>query len=94
MTTAIVVVFLLVYLGMILGGLPFLQNMLIGSALGLSFAGYLIEAALPVLLGLVATWAIITWRARDGLAPRSAVGTAIQLQGERMRLSTGQGRGF
>jgi Na+/H+ antiporter NhaD/arsenite permease-like protein len=35
------------------------QNMLIGSALDLSFAGYAAEAAVPVLLGLVATWAVI-----------------------------------
>ncbi|HEU5284239.1 MAG TPA: SLC13 family permease, partial [Burkholderiales bacterium] len=34
------------------------QNMLIGSALGLSFAGYVLEAAIPVALGLAATWAI------------------------------------
>jgi len=40
------------------------QNMLIGGALGLSFAGYAGEAALPVLLGLVATWAIIARQAR------------------------------
>jgi Na+/H+ antiporter NhaD/arsenite permease-like protein len=41
------------------------QNMLIGSALGLSFAGYVLEAAVPVALGLVATWAIIAWLARN-----------------------------
>ncbi len=35
------------------------QNMLIGSALRLSFAGYAREAAVPVLLGLLATWALI-----------------------------------
>jgi Na+/H+ antiporter NhaD/arsenite permease-like protein len=40
------------------------QNMLIGSALRLSFGGYMWEAALPVLLGLAATWAIIAWQAR------------------------------
>jgi Na+/H+ antiporter NhaD/arsenite permease-like protein len=40
------------------------QNMLIGSTLGLSFAGYLQTAALPVLLGLMATWAIIVASAR------------------------------
>ena len=35
------------------------QNMLIGETLHLSFAGYLLEAALPVGLGLVATWALM-----------------------------------
>jgi Na+/H+ antiporter NhaD/arsenite permease-like protein len=40
------------------------QNMLIGQTLRLSFAGYSAEAALPVALGLVATWAIIAWQSR------------------------------
>jgi Na+/H+ antiporter NhaD/arsenite permease-like protein len=40
------------------------QNMLIGSALGLSFSGYLAEAALPVILSLAATWAIVAWSSR------------------------------
>ncbi len=40
------------------------QNMLIGSALGLSFGGYVLEAALPVVLGLAATWAVIVWQSR------------------------------
>jgi Na+/H+ antiporter NhaD/arsenite permease-like protein len=35
------------------------QNMLIGETLHLSFAGYLLEAALPVLLGLAATWGLM-----------------------------------
>jgi Na+/H+ antiporter NhaD/arsenite permease-like protein len=35
------------------------QNMLIGQTLHLSFAGYLLEAALPVALGLVATWVLM-----------------------------------
>jgi Na+/H+ antiporter NhaD/arsenite permease-like protein len=38
------------------------QNMLIGETLRLSFAGYAREAALPVLLGLGATWAVIVSR--------------------------------
>jgi len=41
------------------------QNMLIGGALGLSFGGYALEAALPVSLGLVATWAVIAWQSRS-----------------------------
>jgi len=40
------------------------QNMLIGGVLELSFLGYLRYAAIPVLLGLGATWAILAWSAR------------------------------
>jgi Na+/H+ antiporter NhaD/arsenite permease-like protein len=40
------------------------QNMLIGSALRLSFAGYAAEAAVPVVLGLAATWAVIAMQSR------------------------------
>jgi len=40
------------------------QNMLIGSALQLSFGGYLAEAAVPVGLGLVVTWVVIAAQAR------------------------------
>jgi Na+/H+ antiporter NhaD/arsenite permease-like protein len=39
------------------------QNMLIGATLRLSFGGYALEAAGPVLLGLLATWGIIAWQA-------------------------------
>jgi Na+/H+ antiporter NhaD/arsenite permease-like protein len=35
------------------------QNILIGQALQLSFTGYLLDAGVPVLLGLGATWAVI-----------------------------------
>ena len=42
------------------------QNMLIGEKLQLSFSGYLAEAAVPVLLGLLLTWGFITWRVRGG----------------------------
>ncbi len=38
------------------------QNMLIGATLALSFAGYMRDAALPVALGLVVTWALIAWQ--------------------------------
>jgi Na+/H+ antiporter NhaD/arsenite permease-like protein len=44
------------------------QNMLIGESLHLSFAGYLREAALPVLVGLLATWGIIVLRCGSRLA--------------------------
>jgi Na+/H+ antiporter NhaD/arsenite permease-like protein len=37
------------------------QNMLIGETLALSFAGYMQEAAIPVLLGLLITWSFIAW---------------------------------
>jgi Na+/H+ antiporter NhaD/arsenite permease-like protein len=40
------------------------QNMLIGQSLDLSFSGYFLEAIGPVLLGLAATWGIITWQTR------------------------------
>ncbi len=40
------------------------QNMLIGETLRLSFAGYAREAAVPVVLGLAATWAVIVLSAR------------------------------
>jgi Na+/H+ antiporter NhaD/arsenite permease-like protein len=40
------------------------QNMLIGETLRLSFAGYAREAAVPVLLGLAATWTIVAFAAR------------------------------
>jgi Na+/H+ antiporter NhaD/arsenite permease-like protein len=44
------------------------QNMLIGETLHLSFGGYLREAALPVGLGLGATWALMLVLARRELA--------------------------
>ncbi|MDT3736549.1 MAG: anion transporter [Denitratisoma sp.] len=40
------------------------QNMLIGETLRLSFAGYALEAAVPVLTGLAATWAFIALLSR------------------------------
>ena len=43
------------------------QNMLIGETLHLSFAGYLLEAALPVSLGLAATWVLVLALARGRL---------------------------
>ncbi|NRF66925.1 anion transporter [Aquincola sp. S2] len=46
------------------------QNMLIGETLKLPFAGYLRDAAVPVLLGLGCTWALIAWRCSERLARR------------------------
>jgi len=40
------------------------QNMLIGSALRLSFAGYIAVAAVPVILGLLVTWSVIAAQSR------------------------------
>jgi Na+/H+ antiporter NhaD/arsenite permease-like protein len=40
------------------------QNILIGQALGLPFAGYFAEALLPVALGLGLTWLVIALQAR------------------------------
>lgn len=40
------------------------QNMLIGETLRLSFGGYLAEAALPVVLGLLVTWGLIVAQVR------------------------------
>lgn len=38
------------------------QNMLIGQTLRLSFAGYFLVAAPPVIAGLLLTWALIAWQ--------------------------------
>jgi len=40
------------------------QNMLIGQVLELSFLQYFLEAIVPVLLGLAATWGVLAWQAR------------------------------
>jgi len=40
------------------------QNMLIGQKLGVSFSGYLLDALVPTLLGLLATWGIFAWHYR------------------------------
>lgn len=40
------------------------QNMLIGQVLGLSFSGYLLEAIVPVVAGVAATWGVIAWQTR------------------------------
>ncbi|HZM35361.1 MAG TPA: anion transporter [Burkholderiales bacterium] len=42
------------------------QNMLIGQVLALPFAGYLVEAMVPVLLSLAAAWAILERRIEKG----------------------------
>jgi Na+/H+ antiporter NhaD/arsenite permease-like protein len=40
------------------------QNMLIGQVLGLSFAGYLLDAVVPATAGLFACWGIVAWMFR------------------------------
>ncbi len=40
------------------------QNMLIGQALGLDFARYMLMASVPTLVGLALSWAIIGWSYR------------------------------
>jgi Na+/H+ antiporter NhaD/arsenite permease-like protein len=52
------------------------QNMLIGEKLQLSFYGYLTEAAIPVLLGLLLSWAFIAWHARGGWQSATAAAPA------------------
>jgi Na+/H+ antiporter NhaD/arsenite permease-like protein len=48
------------------------QNMLIGQKLDLSFAGYLVDAGVPALLGLATVWVVI-YRERRGNWTREAV---------------------
>lgn len=38
------------------------QNMLIGEALRLSFAGYLLDGGLPAVVGLVIVWVVVRWQ--------------------------------
>ncbi|HKC43879.1 MAG TPA: SLC13 family permease, partial [Burkholderiales bacterium] len=40
------------------------QNMLIGAVLQLPFGGYLLEAIVPVALGLATVWALLAWQMR------------------------------
>ena len=58
------------------------QNMLIGSTLALSFGGYVAEAAVPVLLGLAATWSVIAWQARGALALSADAERAVERRDE------------
>jgi len=44
------------------------QNMLIGERLKLSFSGYLLEAAIPVVLGLFVVWGVIVLSSRRAWA--------------------------
>jgi len=57
------------------------QNMLIGQKLGLSFGGYLLQAIVPVLLGLAAAWALIARGARGRWLAAPSAGAPAQLPG-------------
>jgi len=52
------------------------QNMLIGQTLGLPFAGYALEAAVPVMAGLLLTWGLIAAGVRGRWAPAVDAATA------------------
>jgi Na+/H+ antiporter NhaD/arsenite permease-like protein len=51
------------------------QNMLIGQTLQLSFAGYFLDAAAPVLAGLIVTWGLLVGRVRGRSVAAVASGT-------------------
>jgi Na+/H+ antiporter NhaD/arsenite permease-like protein len=53
------------------------QNMLVGQTLGLSFGGYLAEAIVPSLLGLLATWAVLARRHRGRWERAGAAAVAV-----------------
>ena len=53
------------------------QNILIGQTLRLSFHGYFLEAAVPVALGLAATWGLIAWQVRGQWHQPAASATII-----------------
>jgi len=53
------------------------QNMLIGQVLHLSFSGYLVEASVPVVGGLFATWLLICWQANGRWTDGRSDGAAI-----------------
>jgi Na+/H+ antiporter NhaD/arsenite permease-like protein len=60
------------------------QNMLIGEKLKLSFPSYMLEAAVPVVLGLGVVWALIAWRTRGEweVHPEEAATDAVPAHGE------------
>jgi Na+/H+ antiporter NhaD/arsenite permease-like protein len=67
------------------------QNMFIGETLRLSFAGFLLDGVPPAVLGLLITWAVITWQWRDrwGSAPVVPLETGDSRPFD--RLQTGKG---
>jgi Na+/H+ antiporter NhaD/arsenite permease-like protein len=71
------------------------QNMLIGQSLAMSFVGYAVDAALPVLLGLALTWALVVLGARGRwhLEPRSGVVLQESITQPLSRWQTAKGLG-
>ncbi len=55
------------------------QNMLIGAQLKLPFGGYVLQVLPPVLLSLLATWALVAWLMRERLHAAPAQGGAAPL---------------
>jgi Na+/H+ antiporter NhaD/arsenite permease-like protein len=65
------------------------QNMLIGESLKLSFAGYFLDAALPVLAGLLVTWGLIMLRRSSPPALPQDVAPAPQASLDRWQTAKG-----
>lgn len=65
------------------------QNMLIGQALDLSFAGYLRDSSVPTVLGLVVTWLVIRRATRDRWASDVPVPHAQGMQFDRWQSAKG-----
>jgi len=66
------------------------QNMLIGQTLELSFAGYSAEAALPVALGLFATWIVIAWQTHGHWSERELSADGAPPQASRRAMDDGE----
>ena len=66
------------------------QNMLIGQVLELRFAEYLAAAAVPVLLGLAATWLLLAWQSRSGWQAASPLPAAAERRSDEPALDTWQ----
>ncbi len=57
------------------------QNMLIGQTLHLSFGGYVVDAAAPVLAGLIVTWGVLVrWARAQGADVAAAASAANERQ--------------
>ncbi len=65
------------------------QNMLIGQALHLSFAGYLRDALVPTVLGLGATWWVIRASVRGRWAGATTVPAALGIRFDRWQTTKG-----
>lgn len=65
------------------------QNMLIGQALHLSFAGYLRDALVPTVLGLAVVWAVVRASVRGRWAGTTAVPGAPGIRFDRWQTTKG-----